>query len=245
MKKIFILFTMAVLFIIQPLNSCFAFTIVDPKIDPWNGMDKVGHFGEHVVFAWSIYAMDRAEWPKKDYRKAAFYSVLSSISLGFLYETVNGFIPKHPHRIEGFSAKDFICDIGGSITGTGLAMLTSKQGSPRLHKIIVGYRKNALARFCAAGLVSGVNYVFERTAAAPGEIDNKKLFWNASLSILLPDISLTVNQLLFFPKKENIDWKNITYDIAGSLVGTLIACRYAKYNQSLAAKFAWTWRPIW
>jgi len=237
MKKIALLNLIIVLAV-----NCSAFTFTPQEKDGWGRLDKICHFTEHALFSSYFYLSDRQEWSPEKYWQVVTYSFMSSITVGATYETVGGFFPK---GIDGFSPRDFIADIGGSALGTGLTFWLAKNGSPALHKITLKYRQNGWLRMASSGLICGLNYAMERISQPTSCISDENLFWYAWLSILGPDITLTLNQILFFPKKDNIYWKNLAFDAFGGLVGVIIAKQFAEYNPKISGKISWIWQLEW
>ncbi|MDD3102236.1 MAG: hypothetical protein PHE59_03760 [Patescibacteria group bacterium] len=235
MNKILFWGLIIISLIIPVKTACFIFTPTEE--DSW-ASDKAWHCFAHLGFTSYICLADKSEWPTEQYSQLLSYAFMSSVVFGITYETTSGF---YPLINDGFSVRDFISDVGGSFIGVGIMLVYRKPESHFLQQITTEYRKNNWLRFGVNGIISGAHYAMEKTIEPPGVISDKDLFCYTFFATTIPDISWTANQLLFFPKKENIHWQNTVFDIVGSLVGVAIASQFSAYNPKIAEKITPTW----
>ena len=127
MKKILL-----ILILISPL-SALRWRVVHE--DHWDNT-SIMHVGLGYVVSFYTFMDTRhnyngnawlGNWKARPYKgitivDAGAYSITLTTLVGFAYEVANGFMEK---RGDGFSWRDFVCDVGGALLGTASASIVS------------------------------------------------------------------------------------------------------------------------
>lgn len=93
-----------------------------------------------------------------------------------------------------------------------------------------------IEHFSLATLAAGTWYAVDRLSYTPEERSTKRILFFSVLEVSAMGLALEIFQG-FYPKQgSGFSWKDLSCDIAGSIVGAFIMSRFVKYNPGLAKR---------
>jgi len=221
-------FIIVLVVLLVSAGQVFAFGFAPAELDKWFAADKFEHLVIHTLFTSYVYSVDRPLFTaeKTNNAKVAKIAFYQSFSTGFMYEVNDGFTSVG----EGFSYRDMCYNVAGATIGSYLTYRLKPNGLTKISPTYQKWVNKLYMRFGAATLSSFASSALDRFLYSEQDLSRNTCFWRSVATISLPIVSLDINHQLFYPKGTRPSWKNMLYDVGGSLLGAWIARQTIRHN---------------